>query len=535
MGCVEESPTDGAACREGEDKTEAAPASALYNVARTFVTFVFGLALTLLIARWLGPGEYAAYGVLTTLLVTGVALARLSLDTASARFVAEMQGRGLSAQAAAVTSTLVRWEVLLCAIVCGGLALASPFLSSRYRDLAGHEQLVVLAAVTIGPEALGLVLAGVLKGLGRYGYLARLSFWLSPLSFVGSVAAMRMGLGVAGLLAVRLLISGVRVFLLRRSAGVDRSSEVSVDPDLRRRLLGFIALWSWFMVVDMVVWESSELYFLGIFWPGHQVAFYALAFNLSARAMALLPLAVGDVMIPTASRAFGRDGGEALGRIYTASTRYLVFLAVPVAAVGVALAQTIIGLGAGADYEPAVPLLRVLLLSASLGAVGSGSWAVLTAAERRRFLLLMGTVAVAVNIALDVLLIPAYGAAGAAAANFAAQSLPVTLGAFYTCRVFGARFPWSAVGYALAASAPAAGAVVAARAFLPSPLGSVVGAVVALAVYPSILVLVRALRPEDVTAAQHLLRFLPGGARQSVLRVLHTGTRPEDRDTGVRT
>jgi O-antigen/teichoic acid export membrane protein len=519
---------------EGENGGEAAPASALYNVTRTFITFVFGLALTLLMARWLGPDEYAVYGVLATLVVTGVALARLSLDTASSRFVAEMRGRGLPAEAARITSMLLRWEAVLCAVVCAGLALASPYLSARYGDLAGHERLVVLAAVAVGPEALGLVLAGVLKGLGRYGYLARVSFWLSPASFVGSVAAMRLGFGVAGLLAVRLLVSIVRVVLIKREAGVRWEAQPADDPVLRRRLLGFVAVWSWLMIVDMVVWEQSEIYFLGIFWPGHQVAFYTLAFSLSARAMALLPLAVGDVVIPTASRAFGQGGDEALGRIYNASTRYLVLLAVPVAVVGIVLADAVVRLGAGADYAPAVPLLRVLLVSASLGAIGAGSWAVLTAAERRRALAIMGASAVAVNIALDLLLIPRQGAAGAAAANFIAQALPVTAGAVYTCVVFRTSFPWTSLGRSVLACIPSAVSLVLARRLLPGPVGIGLGLVSAAALYVLVLTALGAVRTDDVRAAETALRFMPAGTRERILLFLRRharGSREAERDT----
>ncbi len=496
---------------------EAASASALYNTVRTLVTFTFGLALALLVPRWLGPDEYAVYSLLTTFVVYGVALARLSLDTAASRFVAEMSGRGLPVDASGVASTLMRWEAVLCGVVCVALIGGSPLVSTWYGELlGGREQLIVVAAVAVGPEAMGLVLAGVLKGLGRYGYLARLSLWMSPVSFAASVGVMQAGLGVAGLIGVRIVVSASRALLVRRHAGIRWGAGTHTDQMVRRRLSGFVLLWSWLMVVNMVVWERSELYFLGIYWPDH-VGFYYLAFSLSMQAMALLPLAVGDVIIPVASRVVGRAGSGALGRVYRSSTRYLVFLALPVAAGGAILAGPIVKLGAGAAYAPAVPLLRVLLISAFLGAVGQGSWAVLTAAERRRFLVTMGMIAAAVNICLDFLLIRRHGASGAVAAKFIAQALPVAVGAVYTCRAFRASFPWASVARSMVAFAPSAASLLIAGQLTRSPVGLLVGLGVAVVLYPSTLLAMRVPCAEDLAAVERVLRFLRPGTKERVL------------------
>jgi O-antigen/teichoic acid export membrane protein len=501
-------------------REESASTSAIYNVARTLIVFAFGLALAVLVPRWLGPSEYAAYRMVVQFLVTAIALARLSLDTAASRFVAEMRGKGMSDEAASVARMLLRWEIGISSVVCLALLALRPLLSTSY-GLGERGWLIVVAAAAVAPEAIGLVLGGVLKGSGRYRYLARLSFWTSPLTFCASVAAMRAGFGVLGLLVVRLLVSAIRLALLSRGAAIRRSAPTPTDDALRRRLIGFIVLWSWFMIVDMIVWEQSELYFLGLFWgTGEQVAFYGLAFDLSARAMTLLPLAVGDVMIPAASRAFGRGGMAALGRVYRLSTRYLVLLAVPVAAAGVVLADLVIRLGVGSRFAPAVPLLRVLLVSAALGSIGQGSWAVLTAGERRRFLLVMGTAAVAVNLSLDLLLIPAYAAWGAVAANLVAQALAVAGGAAYTCRALRVSFPWASVGHALVASIPAGVCLFAGIRFVTWPFGLALGCVAAGVMYPAGLLLLGAIRPEDIDKVGPAIELLPTRVRRHLLSAL---------------
>jgi len=87
------------------------------------------------------------------------------------------------------------------------------------------------------------------------------------------------------------------------------------------------------------------------------------------------------------------------------------------------LAPIIIRLLYGSQYSGAVVVLQILLVAVIFAVLGQASRSALLGIESQSWLLTTGLVAALVSIGLDLVLIPRFGATGAAIANTTVQGL----------------------------------------------------------------------------------------------------------------
>jgi O-antigen/teichoic acid export membrane protein len=132
--------------------------------------------------------------------------------------------------------------------------------------------------------------------------------------------------------------------------------------------------------------------------------------------------------------------------------RVLVLVGVTVAVGGTALAPTLVRVLAGGHrYASAALPLSLLLAATAFSAVQSTYNTALVALGRGRVLLPMMIGLLATNVVANVLLIPHFGAAGAAAATLATEAASVAAASAWLRReVPLARLPWQQAVYIVA-------------------------------------------------------------------------------------
>ena len=159
-------------------------------------------------------------------------------------------------------------------------------------------------------------------------------------------------------------------------------------------------------VLDAIVWDRSEVFFLGLYASSEDIAFYSLAFGLATRIMIIPAIAVG-ALLPAFSALHGHGDAEDFGRLYRSVLRYVALVGAPLAAMVAALAPSIIVWLYGDAYLPAAPLVGVLAAVALLSALRQVAWAALRGVGDRRCALTATAVAAVINVALAMALIPA--------------------------------------------------------------------------------------------------------------------------------
>lgn len=153
----------------------------------------------------------------------------------------------------------------------------------------------------------------------------------------------------------------------------------------------------------------------------HENGIYAAAQRLS-ESLFFIPIAIANAAAPALLRSHRRDRAEyehRLSRVFFALTAIAVGIALPTSL----LAPWVVGTIFRPEYRATAPVLalHVWSLPGLFMGVAITNWFI--AEERQPALMLRSVIGAASNIALNLWLIPAWGARGAATATIVAQTL----------------------------------------------------------------------------------------------------------------
>lgn len=155
------------------------------------------------------------------------------------------------------------------------------------------------------------------------------------------------------------------------------------------------------------------------------VGLYGAAYKPISVVLAM-PVSYFIGLFPVLSRAF-RDSPDDYRRLVSRSLHLSAVAAAPIVVGGAFLAGPILELLFGPGFSGGAPALRILACSAALVILRGTYRQALNAAERSKLDLLCAGVATVVNLGLNLLLIPAYGILGAAAATVASEVVWLSL------------------------------------------------------------------------------------------------------------
>jgi O-antigen/teichoic acid export membrane protein len=187
------------------------------------------------------------------------------------------------------------------------------------------------------------------------------------------------------------------------------------------------------LIMDIIVWQRSEIFFLNIFGLTSDVGYYSLAYSFSSITISAIPAALSSVLMPALTERWGARDLHWMRTIYLSSMKMMVLFSMPLCIGGIVLSKPIISLLYGVDYIKAAYVLPFLLLSATMMLVASPASSALYAMHRPDLLAKIGAFLATMNICLAYYLVSKYGIFGAAIANLLVQ----TIGSVVTIHLSG--------------------------------------------------------------------------------------------------
>ena len=458
------------------------------------------MVLSIALARKLGPDQYGSYAFALWLVGLGALLSNLGVSAASTKFISEYQGAGDQRGLLWVVRATLRSRALVAvAIAIAFVPISFVLVASDGGSAVRFYPLVI--SVSLVPYALHQALQGILKGFQRYDYSASaLSVGLLLKACIALALVWR-GYGVLHLLVLEAVAWGLAVALgllfLRRLVGKPVKDDSGLSRQAMRNVLRFGAIASVLLLIDFIINDRSELFFIKIFRPNDEVGYYSLAFAMASYPILLIPGALGSVLMPAISEQFGRGDSARLAAIYVTSARYLMMLSLPLAAGGIVMARPLVIALFGQEYLPMVLPTQILMGAGATLAISMSTSGVIWGTNRPQFFLLMSIFKVPVNIIACLLLIPAFGMRGAALAQLAAgPAWGVTL--WYVTTRLGVAWPYKDTARIILASALMAVGVVFLQKYLEGsrliPLVVLAGA----GLYSVLLLVLRAVREDDL-------------------------------------
>ncbi|MGF1640178.1 MAG: flippase, partial [Rhodospirillales bacterium] len=383
---------------------------------------LLSFAVAVALARWLGAEAYGVYSFCLAVLMLTALPAQAGLPQLVVRETAKAQVDGDWA----LMRGLWRWanRFVLAASLFATLAVAG-FLIAVEDPQRTETMVLGLALVPI--VAFANVRAASLRGLRRviHGQLPEgivhpltLLLLLGAIVLVGADSAAgpetAMILHVAASIAA--FFAGVALLRVARPPDLIRTKARRTEPAAWARAVLPLALITGLHLIN----SRADTILLGILRSDAEVGIYR-----TATQMALLVIfglqGLNQVLQPHFARLHRQGDMARLQRLVTASARAILALALPPVLAYVLFGASLMAFIFGEPFRDGGIALAILalgqLINAGMGSVGM----LLTMTGHERDTLKGVAVAAVVNVILNLLLIPSFGMAGAAAATAISQ------------------------------------------------------------------------------------------------------------------
>ncbi|MFN8574373.1 MAG: oligosaccharide flippase family protein [Gemmatimonadaceae bacterium] len=369
---------------------------------------------SLLIARRLGPDAFGVIGVASGLLLYLTQVADQGIELVGVPLVARDELR-----ARPVVSATLAYRMLaalgLAAIV--GLIARVVLPAPDGRVLALYAPTLVLAAASTRWVLLGLRHPGVVAVARVAGELVALAMVAMLVQLPADLPWVPLAAIAGGLLTAMVMLvgtwrAGMPVSVSFRWADC-RELFVRGRPIVAFTLLGLILF-------------NFDLIFLRFVKGEAAAGEYAAAYTFIAFASNLI-VAFAHSVMPSLARSRDAEAGGDGDRLYGGAVTQVVALTLPAAIGGAVVASSLVTLVFGDAFLPGAVALRWLVLSLPFAAIREIAVVAVIASGGERSLVRVNLVTVVCNVALNLILVPTYGLAGAAAATLTTEVIRLAL------------------------------------------------------------------------------------------------------------
>ena len=488
----------------------AATKAVLLMTGSTYVSFFFGLIVSAIIARGLGPDDFGKYSYVIWFSGLLVLIANNGLTTTGIRFVSESLGRGDAPASRAVHGWLLRRQMASLAIVAAVFLLMLPFALPA--NWAGPVFVFVgVMLLSVPAKALYLFDISIAKGHGQFQVEAGSTVSVSGVNLLGVGLLFAMG---ASVIAYLLLFAATSVCYYAIALRMCRtrnivSSNEPLEPNLATRVKGHLAWTVLLTLAGALSNRAAETYLLNAFVGPAELGFFAIGVALTRGGVELLAAGINSVLMPLMAHGYGQGGNARVNAILADSVRLYGFGGLLLAGVGLLWADVVISLMYGSNFHAAANVFRVMVLVAGVTLSGGAFGALLSTTDKQGIRAAVAFASVLISATGAFLLVPRFGLVGAVASS-AITSIVIFLAlCFGIVKVFSVSLPWKELSRLLLAAAVAGAAAAPLLWFNSSLMVQFWAGVLFIVVYIGATVGFRAWRPADYAKLRPLAERYP--------------------------
>ncbi|MFC3162065.1 polysaccharide biosynthesis C-terminal domain-containing protein [Ciceribacter thiooxidans] len=490
-------------------------ANSALNAAAGLSLLLIGFACSIITARLLGPEANGIIAFSLWLAVTASLVAELGTGVMLLRLLPQLKSQGYSAAdrrgfAAYLLRPVIGSTLLLIAVY------AAVFTLAEYEHWATSTPVVVvITGALFVIQSIGSSAKNYLLGEQQVGTFFRLSAISGIFQLVG-VAVGAVFFGIPGALIGYTLGFMVQFTYAAAILSV-RANNCGISP---RYLFGSSVLLSVQFIVDSIFLNRIEFFFLERYSGVATIGFYAAAMSLANLALQL-PVQLTGSLVPYYSEKLQIHGGKTLpAAVFEAVVRNLSYITLPLSFGLAVIATRLVSTIFGEAFAPAGPALAILALVTPVNVLGLICTQYLFSLDRVRERLTISVIGAVTMIVGAFLVVPGYGAEGAATVRFAVFAV---MSALMMRRLTFERslagLYWNLLRIALAAIA-CAGAAWLVLMYVPGLAGLVLAIAAGALCYIVALRVFCAVAAEDRAVAESIASRLPGAAGTVARRIV---------------
>lgn len=398
------------------------------GVALTFATRLLMLlgvvGSSVIVARWLGPEGFGTLAVLNATIALTLQIGSAGLPSANTYFIARDRRSLGPVWANSIVFALVAGIVLAAAVVL--LAENKPALFGGVTP-----NLLMIAALSIPFQMLSLIGLNVLLAMGRIGQLNLIDSMSPALALVNAVVVLiilrsRLTTLVSFNTAAAIGLSFGLVWVIARLLAREKERQACrLDFPLLGRMIGYGVKFYVSILAGVVIFRV-DLLFVNHFRGASEAGVYAVAAQVSFLLM-MLPGVIAMLLFPRVA-----SNQDPRGEFAIQVTRHASFIML-IMCVAAAAGSFALPLIYGARFADATVQLLILLPGIYLIGIESVLVQHFTGTGLPAAIPVFWIITLAINLGLNLVLVPVFGARGAAASSSLSYTLIFVLVAVYFC------------------------------------------------------------------------------------------------------
>ncbi|MET0935035.1 MAG: oligosaccharide flippase family protein [Luteibacter sp.] len=486
----------------------------------TYIEYALGLLMSVWIARALGPSDFGRYAFTTWLCGFLIICSNHALTTSSMKFIAEADGMGDRSLASALAARFSRIQNVSSVAVIGLFIV----VACAFRPDEWHGSLIPivgLVVVAVVAKANYAMLVAIAKGQEHFETEAIATVVGGVVSMLFVLAAMMLHADLVTFVALFavacLILNLINRFCYRHYC---RDFEAGPIPEgFTTRVNRHLKLTATLVVMGSFRGGMVEIFLLTTFTGSVAVGYFAIAGTLTRGAVQLFSVGLTSTLLPYMAKTFGESGAARAAHFLSEATRFYWAAGIAIAGLGLVTTPEIVRLMYGTRYLEAIPTIEATLVLGGLMLIGNGIAAFQTVVDRQDDRVRISVISLAVNVALGLALIPAFGLAGAVLAYAGTRVSEMVLAIHYLRRSTNGSLPLAAMTRLFGVGVVATAAAWATTMAIPSRVGFLGGCAVFVLCYLPGSVVVRYWTDDDVELMAGISRRL-GRPGRWMLRVL---------------
>ncbi|MFN3550206.1 MAG: oligosaccharide flippase family protein [Endomicrobiia bacterium] len=409
-----------------------------YSTIQNIAGFVLSFITSMLLARILGAEEFGKYSFTIWMIGFFSTIIMLGLPATLTKYISQLYPAQKQRIQGFIYSLIKQYIILFC--------LVSILFYLIYRNKIPINYFFVL--IIIAGFIFNNFITSIISGLRNFKVLMYSSLVSHIIFLVLIIVFLRKyaNCNTAILIYTIFLLTGflINIFYEKRWKEIVIKTDNYTQKELSD-ISKYYRYVSFALILDYVVWQNSEIFFLRIYSPVKEISFYTIAYSLAFLPQRLLVSSISKVMLPFMSNIYGKNDWESLNKSYTIFTKYISFIFIPIYLILFFLADKVIQLLYGRDYLFCVYSVRIILCSALFGSIATVGSNYVHTIEKVDIIVKIGFFVALLNIVLNIILIPKYHSIGAAIGNSLAQIVACLVGTFYLIYSFKLKFPLGSI------------------------------------------------------------------------------------------
>jgi O-antigen/teichoic acid export membrane protein len=373
-----------------------------------------------IVVRYLTTREYGAWAYGLSLVAFFQGFVSLGLDRSVTRFLPIYEEKQEYDKLFGTVLLVISSVLLTAGVIVAGFWLFPQDVARLLKDQHESVNLLLILIFLVPFEGLDKLMIGLFAcfskprtiffrryvlapGL-RLAVVLLLVFQKSQVTFLayGYLVASAVGIG----------IYSVVLFQQVRKKGLLQNFNWSSLKVPAREIFAFtLPLLSLDLVT--IVMRSSDALMLGYFCDLRQVAYFRVV--LPAAALNQIVMQSFTLLYtPTAARMFARDDHSGINKLYWKTAIWMAVLSFPIFAMTFSMARPLTLFLYGARYEQSGMILALLSFGYYVNVALGFNGLTLQVLGKIRYIVIINVIAAVTNVAVNLMLIPRYGALGAA-------------------------------------------------------------------------------------------------------------------------